>query len=564
MGRILLVEDSKFISEMIKNEIAKHLDFEVDWCVTYEDTQALLAEMKQHYFIALLGLNLPDAPNGEIVDLILSHDIPSIVFTAEFSHEIRERVWSKKIIDYVLKQSAQDVDYLISLIRRIHLNRSIKVLVVDDSVSTRQHIISLLKVHQYNVIQANDGREALDRIGEHPDIKLVITDYHMPRMDGFELTQALRNTRSKESLAIIGISAQEDTILAAHFIKSGANDFIQKPFEAEEFYCRVNQNIETIEYIERFNVAEKKLIKANKVAEAMNRELEAAIDRSNRMAEAAEKANTAKSEFLANMSHEIRTPMNAIIGFSHLAQQTQMTAQQQDYLSKIKTSAHLLLQIINDILDLSKIEAGKMELETIPFDLNEVLDNLSQLLSMKAEDKRLEILFDIAGDVPLSLVGDPLRLGQILINLLYNAVKFTDHGEIIVRAQVADAPDHQDPGQVTLQFAISDTGIGIAPDQMDRLFSVFSQADGSTTRKYGGTGLGLTICKQLVEMMHGEISVESEPGVGSTFAFTARFGRQKQDQRTRLVLPVDIRGIRALAVCHHTTLRRLLSDMLRS
>ncbi len=564
MMRILLVEDSKFIGALTKKEIVNNLGFEVDWAVSYDDAQTLLHRSNADYFIALLDLNLPDAPDGQVVDLVLSKGIPSIVFTANFTARIREQIWSKKIIDYVLKQTTQDVDYIVALIQRIYSNRSIKVLVVDDSRVARTHICNLLKVHQYQVIEAGDGKQALEKIKKFPDIKLVITDFHMPHMDGFELTREIRTRHKKSTLAIVGVSAEEDAALAARFIKNGANDFIRKPFGAEEFYCRVTQNIESIEHIEELHEAGRRLKQANTKTETINRQLESAIDRSNHMAEVAAKANAAKSEFLANMSHEIRTPMNAILGLSHLALQTELTAKQHDYLKNIQSAATLLLGIINDILDFSKIEAGKLELDTIEFRIEEVLDNLSSLVSLKAAEKNLEIVFATSEKVPLVLMGDPLRLGQILINLTFNAVKFTENGEIVVKAEVVPPSSNQAPDEIVLKFSVQDTGIGITPEQIDRLFTVFSQADSSTTRKYGGSGLGLTISKRLVEMMGGEITVSSQPGKGSTFSFTARLGQVPAQRQEPIALPIDLRGIRVLVVDDNASARENLCSMLAS
>jgi two-component system sensor histidine kinase/response regulator len=472
--------------------------------------------------------------------------------------------------------------------------KAIEVLVVEDSRTQAEQLLHTLERAGYRVRTAGNGAEALEAVRKTRP-HLIISDVVMPVMDGYTMCRAIKDDEALSDIPVIiltSLSDSQDVILG---VEAGVDYYLTKPCRDEALLSRIETVLASSPVREpddaqnHFNVTikdetrvvrssrqrlltlllstyesavrhNKELIETQAEMETLNGRLEELVEQLKEAKGVAEEANRSKSSFLANMSHEIRTPMNAVIGFTNLALKTNLTPQQKDYVSKIHNAGVSLLGLINDILDFSKIEAGKLSIESVDFNLDSVVGDVTSITSPNAFAKGLELMVNIPSDVPQELVGDPQRLGQALMNLVGNAVKFTEAGEVELKATLLERTGEK----VKLRFMVRDTGIGMTKEESAKLFSPFSQADSSTTRRYGGTGLGLSITRRLVELMGGEIRVDSAPGKSSTFAFTAWFGLGSKKTQKRRRIPPYLAGMRVLVVDDNPHARQIMSEILSS
>jgi len=397
-----------------------------------------------------------------------------------------------------------------------------KILIVDDLIENLVSLELLLSDFNVEFERATSGMEAL-RKSVKDDFAMAILDVQMPGMDGYETLSLMRQRKKTKYLPVIFVSAIHQSDL--HIIKgieTGAVDFIPKPIIPEILVGKVRIFLDLYHQKQELNSLLFQLKENNRELEIQKRK--------------AEEAARAKSMFLANMSHEIRTPLNGIIGISRILERTELKPDQKELTEIITSSGENLLNIINDILDFSKIESGQIQLEKIPFELRKIIKTIISLLKFKADEIGLEIRVAIDGNIPKTLIGDPLRINQIITNLANNAIKFTEKGYVEISAAIVEQTEED----IEILIRVTDTGIGISDEGKTKLFKEFSQTETSTTRKYGGTGLGLAICNNLTQLMGGEIGVESEINHGSVFWAKLKFGKLDKTNHSAKLAELDI------------------------
>ncbi len=412
-----------------------------------------------------------------------------------------------------------------------------RILLIDDDPAVPELVEAILADEGAAVTSASTAAEAVRCLGLS-EFDLILLDLGLPDMSGFDLLQVLRSQEEFQRVPILLVSALYGTEDKVRCFDLGANDYISKPYAGPELRARVRS-----------------LLKMKLLQD----QLRSNIEKLERARQAAEEATSAKSEFLAHMSHEIRTPMNGVLGMARLLMETALTTNQKELVDLVHTSASTLLMIVNDILDLSKIESGKMQLEKQPFNLRSVFEEVAGMLRPRADEKKIRFSIEINDAVPVMLVGDALRLRQILVNLAGNALKFTEAGQVTLHAHLT-TPRVATSSRCSLHISVRDTGIGIPEDRMGLLFKSFGQTDASISRRFGGTGLGLTISKSLAELMGGRMWAESVHGQGSTFHFTAELEAVIPLLAIPESSPVSqLEGMKILIVEENLTSRRLLT-----
>lgn len=473
---ILIVEDSRSISTELKRTIENTCGFETAIASTYEEAREFLSRHAGDVFLAILDLHLPDSTEGEIVDLACSMAVPSIVCTSNVNEKTRQRMLSKEIIDYVVKDG-QAVSNILAYIRGLQRNRGMKILVVEDSDAFRFSICAILHQQMFQVFDAPDAESGLRVIEAEGDIDLAIIDYKLPGMDGMEMTRIIREKYSKSEMVVMGLSGVDEPMLSVRYIKAGANDFLHKPFEVEEFNCRVAHNAETLASLK-----------------------------------ALREADAVKNRFLGMVVHDLRSPINGINGLSQMLLEGlagDLSEEQQELIEYVYMANAQMNDLVGDLLDISVIESGQLNLVLEREDLGQFLGHRMRVHKVGAKKKDISIALDIAPVSPF--LFDANRVGQVIDNLVTNAIKFSPKGGAIEVALV-----EKDREAVV---SVRDHGEGVPPEEEALLFEPFGKTSVQPTDGESSTGLGLPITRNIVQAHGGRVWAESEHGAGATFLF---------------------------------------------
>jgi len=536
--RILYIEDDPGLARLVQKRLQR-AGYVVD--IASDGEQGVAKYEADSYDLMFVDQNLPVYDGLEVIRILGSKGVlpPTIMITGSGDERVAVEAMKLGAGDYIVKDTAAGyLELLPSAIEKILRQRRAYEEKQQAEEARRKSEERFRKLFE----QSNDA------IFIHQAGRIVDVNHRACEMLGYSKEQFL-------TMEIANLYPDEGYPESSKKINvpQGLNSIESILFETR--FKKADGTVVDVEISSGIIDREKKIIQgiARDITERKRTEAEL-----QKAKEEAETANRTKTEFLASMSHEIRTPMNAIIGMADLLLETQLNPEQQQYVQVFQSAGENLLTIINDIIDISKVEAGHVQLETIEFDLTEIIEKICDVMAVRAHGKGLELVYSAMPDVPTNLLGDPTRLRQILVNLIGNAIKFTEKGEVFIQIKSQEVKKET----VELLFSITDTGIGIAPEQIDTIFDSFTQADSSTTRKYGGTGLGLAISKQLVELMGGHITVESTVGQGSTFAFTVQFAIQAEPKERMEKIALDMRRIKVLVVDDNETNRMILRNTL--
>jgi len=470
---VLIIEDSKAFAISVASVIRSQHPFEVVIAYNFQSAIQVLTERSDDIFVSITDINLPDAEDGAAVRLVRSYDIPCVVFTGNFSNALREDVLAMGVCDYVLKQGAHDLAYVSRLAGRLHQNPDIKILVVEDSVSSKTLIIDLLRRQRYSVVAVGSAEAALQLLEEETDFRIAIIDSILEGMEGVELLKRLRVKFDSTQMGVIGISGRASHEEVAKFIKYGANDFLSKPFEHEEFFCRLNNNVDMLLQFD----LQKQLLDQ-------------------------------KNQLLGMAAHDIRGPLGNIISGVSLASHKVSDPTTVRILGLVQESTQHMKALLDDLLDISAIEQSSLKLNLQTLDLRNPIKQAVAELQALADEKMQDIVLDVS-DSPVMVQADELRIREVVSNILSNAIKFSPKGEAIKLYLKTD--------NRKVSLAIEDKGPSISTEEQKKLFMPFSKLSNKPTGGESSTGLGLAICKKIIELHSAKISYFAKIEGGSIF-----------------------------------------------